>query len=132
MFKKTELGQLEKKTCISWWKREGEAVSLVENSVIHNAENIGLVLILDFNSEKESTLDQELANCNKMFDIAAYIRWQLFVTIKKCNLIKDSYIQIRLYAANVKETYINYSFSKDKELSQDLGDFMFVQNCKVH
>ena len=86
--RKMSWGNSKKKTKVYLGeKEEEEAFSSGENTVIHNAKNIGLVLILELNSEKESTIHQELANCNKMYDIATYIRRQLFVTIKKYNFL---------------------------------------------
>ena len=73
------------------------------NTVIHDAENIGLVPILELNSDNESTMDQELANCNKVYDIATYNRRQVCVTIKKYSVNKPPYIQIRLFIAKENE-----------------------------
>ena len=57
------------------------------------------------------------------------------VTIKKYNVKKPRYIQIRLFTAKENEglkqiAYINWTLNEFKELSQNLGDFMFVDNCK--
>ena len=46
-----------------------------------------------------------------------------------------SFIQIRLLTANENEAtkqvaYVNYILKEFEELSQDLGDFIFVDNCK--
>ena len=67
-------------------KKEGEATSAIRNTVIHYAENLGLVPICELTSDKESTMDQELAKCNKVYAIATYMRRQYFVTIKKDNV----------------------------------------------
>ena len=75
----------------------------IRNTVIHDAENLGLVPILEFTSDKESTMDQELANCNKVYDIATYNRRQVCVTSKKYNVKKSPYIQIRLFTAKENE-----------------------------
>ena len=61
LFKKNELGQLEKRQQVYLGEKEGEAISAIRNTVIHDAENLGLVPILELNSDKESTMDQELA-----------------------------------------------------------------------
>ena len=108
----------------------------IRNTVIHDAENLGLVPILEFTSDKESTMDQELANCNKVYDIATYNRRQVCVTIKKYNVKKTPYIQIRLFTAKENEAmkqvaYVNYTLNEFKKLSQILGEFMFVENCNV-
>ena len=81
-------------------------------------------------------MDQELANCNKVYDIATYNRRQVCVTIKKYNVNKPSYFQIRLFTAKENEAmkqvaYVNYTLNDFKDLSQVLGYFMFVDNCNV-
>ena len=83
LFKKNELGQLEKRQQVYLGEKEGETISAIRNTVIHDAENLGLVPILELTSDKESTMDQELANCNKVYDIATYNRRQVCVTIKR-------------------------------------------------
>ena len=125
-----------KGTTVHLGEKEGEAISAIKNTVIHDAENLGLVPILEFTSDKESTMKQELANCNKVYDIATYNRRQVCVTIKKYNAKKPPYIQIRLFTAKQNEAmkqvaYVNYTLSEYKELSQILGDFMFTENCNV-
>ena len=77
------MGQHEKREQVYLGEKEGEAISAIRNTVIHVAENIGLVPILELVSDKESTMDQELANCNKVFDIANYKRRHFCITIKK-------------------------------------------------
>ena len=57
------------------------------------------------------------------------------VTIKKYGLNKPPYIQIRLFPVKGNEAmkhvaYVNYTLNEFKELSKNLGDFMFVDNCK--
>ena len=129
------MGKLEKRQQDYLGEKEEEAISAVRNTVIHDAENLGLGHILELTSDKDSTKDQELANCNKVYDIATYNRRQVCVTIKKYN--KSPYIQIRLFTAKEIEAmkrvaYVNYSLNEFKELSQTLGDFMFIVNCNVH
>ena len=101
----------------------------------HDADNPILVLILELTSDKESTMDQELANCNKVYDIATYNEKQVCVTIKNYNVNKPPYIQIRFFAAKENEAmkevaYVNYILNEFKELFQFLGYFKFVDNCK--
>ena len=122
LLKINDLGQFEKSQQVYLSKKEGEAISAIRNTVIHNAENLGLVPILELTSDKESTMDQELANCNKVYDIATYNRRQVCVTIKKYNINKPPYIQIRLFTAKENEAmkqvaYVNYTFNEFKELS---------------
>ena len=81
-------------------------------------------------------MEQELADCNKMYDIATYHRTQACVTIKKYYVNKPPYIQIRLIFAKREETkkqgaHVNYTLNKFTEMSQFLGEFMFVENCFV-
>ena len=81
-------------------------------------------------------MDQELAKCNKVYDIATYNRRQNCVTIKKYNVNKPQYIQVRLFTAKengaMKQVaYINYTLNEFEEMSQILGDFMLVENCNV-
>ena len=81
-------------------------------------------------------MDQEPANCNNVYDIATYNRRQVYVTIKKYNVKKPPYIQIRLFTAKEKKAmkqvaYVNYTLNEFKELSHILGDFMFVESCNV-
>ena len=133
LFKKNELGQLENRQQVYLGEKEGEAI---RNTVIHDAENLGLVPILELTSDKESTMDQELANCNKVYDIATYNRRQVCVTIKRYNINKPPDIQNRLFTAKENEAmkqvaYVNYTLNEFKELSQILGDFMFVENCNI-
>ena len=136
LFKKNELGQLEKRQQVYLGEKEREEISAIRNTVIHDAENLGLDPILELTSDKESTMDQELANCTKVYEIATYNRRQLCDPIKKYNVNKPPYIQIRLFTAKENEAmkqvaYVNYTLNKFKELSQILGDFMSVENFNV-
>ena len=97
LFKKNELGQLEKRQQVYLGEKEGEAISAIGNTVFHDAENLGLVPILELTSDQESTMDQELASFNKVYDIATYKRRQVCVTIKRYNIHKFIYVQIRLF-----------------------------------
>ena len=87
-------------------------------------------------SEKNSTMELELANCHAVYDVAAYKKRRVCVTIKKYNMNKPPYIQIRLFTAKEHEVlkqvaYVNYDLNEFKKLAQVLEDFMFVENCKV-
>ena len=134
LFKKNEFGQIEKRQQVHFGEKEGEAISAIRNTVIHDAENLGLVPILELTSGKDSTMDRELTNCNEVYDIATYNRRQVYVTIKMDNVKKHPYIQIRLFTAKENEAmkqvaYVNYNLNKLKKRSQILGDFLFVENC---
>ena len=116
-------------------KKEGEALSTIRNTVIHDAENLGLVPIYEAKPGQESTMDQELEICNRVYEIATYNMRRACVTIKKYSVKKSPYIQIRLFTAKENQAmkqvaYVNYTLNEFKELSQILGDFLFVNNCK--
>ena len=83
LFKKIELGQLEKKQQNYLGEKEKEAITAIRNTFNQDAENLNFVPAMELISEKESTLDQELVNCNKMYDRAIYKIRQVCVTIKK-------------------------------------------------
>ena len=58
LFKKNELGQLEKRQQVKIGAKEGKAILAIRNTVIHDAENLGFVPILELTSDKESTMNQ--------------------------------------------------------------------------
>ena len=135
LLKINDLGLFEKSQQVYLSEKEGEALSTIRNTVIHDAENLGLVPIYEAKSGKESTMDQELEICNRVYEIATYNMRRVVVTIKKYNVNKPPYIQIRLFTAKENEAmkqvaYVNYTLNEIKELSQILGDFMLVDNCK--
>ena len=136
LFKKNELGQLEKRQQVYIGAKEGEAISAIRNTVIHNAENLRFVPTLELISDKDSTMDQELANCNKVYDIAAYIEDKFGSRSRSTMLTNlptlrfDSSLQKRMEAMKQVD-YVNYTLNNFKELSQILGEFMSVENCKV-
>ena len=114
-----ELGLVEKRQQVYLGEKEGEAISAIRNTVIQDAENLGLVPILELTSDKESTIDQELASCNNVYDIATNNRRQIWVTIKKYNVNKPPYIQIRLFTAKGNEAmkqvaYVNLNLKEFK------------------
>ena len=137
LFKVNDLGQFEKSQQIYLSEKEGEALSTIRNTVIHDAENLGLVPIYEAKPGKESTMDQELEICNRVYEIATYNMSRVCVTIKKYSVNKPPYIQIRLFIAKENEAMkqianVNYTLNESKELSQILGGFLFVDNCKPH
>ena len=130
-----ELGQFEKSQHVYLSEKERKALSAIRNTVIHDAENLGLVPIYETKSVKESTVDQEFDIWNRVYEKATYNTRRVCVTIKKCSVKKSPYIQIRPFTAKENEAmkevaYVNYTLNKFKELSQILGDFMLVDNCK--
>ena len=136
MLQKNELGQIQNSQQVYLDKKEGEKISAIRNTVIHDAENLGLVPLLEPYSNKESTMEQELANCHAVYDVATYKKRRVCVRIKKYSLNKPCYIQILLFTAKKKKilkqnAYVNYTLNELKELAQVFGDFMFVENCDV-
>ena len=134
MLKKNESEQIERTQQIYLGEKKGEMISAIRNTVIHDAENLELVPVLEPNSDKDSTMEQELANCHSVYDIAAYKKRRVFVTIKKYSVNKPPYIQIRLFTAKKNEVmkqvaYVNYKLNEFKELAQVLGGFMLVETC---
>ena len=104
--------------------------------VIHDAENLGLVPIYETKTGKDSTMDQELDICNRVYEIATYNMRRVCVKIKKNNVNKPAYVQIRLFAGKENEAteqvaYVNYTLNEFKEMSKILRDFMFADNCKT-
>ena len=136
LLKKNESGQFEKTQQVYLGEKEGERISAIRNTVIHDAENLGLVPVLEPYSDKDSTMEQELANCHAVYDVATYKKRRVCVTIKKYSVNKPPYIQIRLFTTKENEVlkqvaYVNYTLNEFKEVAQVLGDFMFVENCNV-
>ena len=116
-------------------EKEGEAFLAIRNTVISDAENLGLVTIYEAKSGKDSNIDQELNICNRVHEIATYNMRRLCVTIKKKIVNKPPYNQIRLFTAKENEdlkqaAYVNYTLNEFKELSHILGDIMCVDNFK--
>ena len=59
LLKKNESGQIEKTQQVYFGENEGERTSAIRNSVIHDAENLALVPVLEPYSGKDSTMEQE-------------------------------------------------------------------------
>ena len=122
LLKINDLGQFEKSQQVCLSKKEGEATSAIRNTVIHHAENLGLVPIYEAKSGRESTMDQDLDICNRVYEIATCNMRRVCVPIKKYNVSKPRYIQIRLFTAKEIEdlkqvAYVNYTLNESKELS---------------
>ena len=135
LFQINDLGQFDKSQQVYLSEKEAEALSAIRNTVIHDAENLALVPIYEAKSGKESTMDQELEICNRIYEIATDNMRRVCVTIKKCSVNKPPYIQTRLfttkeYEAMKQVAYFNITLNEFKELSQILGGFMFIDNCK--
>ena len=136
LLKKNESGQIEKTQQVYLGENKGERVSAIRNTVFHDAENLGLVPVLKTYSDKDSTMEQELASCHAVYDVATYMKRSMCVTIKKYSVNKPPFIQIRLFTATENEdlqyvAYVNFTLNEFKELAPVLGDLMFVENCNV-
>ena len=129
LLKKNEPGQIEKTQQVYLDEKQEERISAIRNTV-------GLVPVLESHSDKDSTMELELANCHAMYDVATYKKRSVCVTIKKYIVNKPPNIQIRLFTAKENEVlkqfaYVNYTLNKFKELAQVLGDFLFLENCNL-
>ena len=114
ILKVKDVGQFEKFQQVFLGEKEGEAISAIRNTVIHDAENFSLLPIYEAKSVKESTMDQELDICNGVCEIATYNMRKLCVTVKKYNVNKLFYIQVRFFTAKENEAmkyvaYVNYT-----------------------
>ena len=81
---------------------------------VHGEQKLGLVTIYEAKSAKDSNMDQEDDICNRVYEIATYNMRRVHVTIKKKNVNKPRYTQIRLFTAKEIEAikqnaYVNYS-----------------------
>ena len=77
--------------------------NLIPNLIMQDAENLGLLPIYEAKSGKQSTMDQKLDICNRVYEIATYNMRKVCVTVKKYNVSKPPYVQIRLLAAKENE-----------------------------
>ena len=75
-------------------EKEGERISAIRNTDIHDAENLGLVPVLECYSDKDSTMEQEFAKCLAVCDVATYKTRRVCVKIQKYSVNKPPYIQI--------------------------------------
>ena len=71
------MGQIEKRQQVYLIEKEGESIAAIRNTVILDAEKLGLSPIMKLTTDKESTIDQEPGNCNKVYDLANYNRKQV-------------------------------------------------------
>ena len=148
LLKMNHLGQFEKSQQVYHSKKEGEAISAIRNTLIHDAKNFEIVYMKPklakhqlwswLESTKESTKVSTLHICNRVNEIATYHMRRVCVTIKKYNVNKPPYIQIRLFTAKENETlkqvgYVNYILNEFKEMSfrrEILGDFLSLNSKK--
>ena len=88
------MGQFEKSQQVYLSEKEREALSAIRNIVIRDAENLGLIPMFEAKSGKESTMDQELDICNRVYEIATYNMRRVCITIKEYSVNKPPYIQL--------------------------------------
>ena len=96
--KKNESGRIENYQQIYLGEKEGENISPKRNTIIHDADKLGLNTLLEPYSDKDSTMEQKLANCHAVYDIAIYKKRRVCATIKNYTVVtfdqkgqKDSY-----------------------------------------
>ena len=82
------MGRFETSQQLYLSKKEGEAKAAIRNTVIHDAENLGLVSLYEAKSGKVSTVDQQFDICNRVLEIATYNLRRVCVTTKNYNVIK--------------------------------------------
>ena len=70
LLKKNELRQLEKVKQVYLGEKEGETISAIRNTVILDAEDLGIKPINESKSGKDSTMDQELEICIREYEIS--------------------------------------------------------------
>ena len=71
LLKKIEWGQIEKSQKNLFSGKRRKDIRNTE-AVIHEAENLGLVSLLEPYSDKDSTMEHEHANCHAMYDASRY------------------------------------------------------------
>ena len=81
-------------------------------------------------------MEQVLAICYAVYDVATYKKRRVCVTIKNHSVNKPLYNEIRLFTAKENEAlkqvaYDIYTLNEFRELAEVLGDFLFVENCNV-
>ena len=93
LLRKIELEQIEKSQQVYYGEKEGERISLILNTVNHDAENLGFAPLLELYSDKDSTREQERANFHAVYEVATYKKRRVFVTIKKYSVNKPPFIR---------------------------------------
>ena len=87
------MGQFENSQPVFFSEKEGEEISAILNTVNHDAENLGFAPMYEAKSGKESTMDEELVICNRVYEIATYNMRRVCVAIKKYSVNKPAYIR---------------------------------------
>ena len=127
LLNKNKSGQIEKAQQVYFGEKEGEKISAIRNTVIHDAKNLGLVPVLEPYSDKDSTMEQELANCHAVYNLTIYKMRKVCVPQSRSTVWTNR--PIRLFTAKENEVlkqvaYVNYTL-------KELKEFMFVENCNV-
>ena len=79
LLKKNESGQIEKTQQVYLGEKR-ERISAIRNTVFHDAENLGLLPVLEPYSEKDWTMEQEIANGHVLYDVATYKKRRVCVS----------------------------------------------------
>ena len=82
------VGITQKRQQVYLGEKDREAIAATRKTATHVGENLGLFPVIKLTSVRKSTMDQELANCNNVYNIATYSRRHVCVTIKKYNFNK--------------------------------------------
>ena len=100
LFKRSELGQLEKNSKSVLVKKKEKQTRQLKTVLFAMLKTLESFL---YWTHFYSTMDQQLAKCNKAYVTAIYNKRQVCVTIKKHNVNKPPYIPIRLFTAKGNE-----------------------------
>ena len=98
-------------------KKEGEAISAIQNKVIHDAENFELVPIDEAKSVKESIMNQEFEICNRVIEIATISMRRVCVTIKKYNVCHNQEVQSISNVVSESDTTFRFDSPLQKKLT---------------
>ena len=111
-------------------KKEREAISAIRITVIQDAENLGIVPILEVTSDKESTTDHELANCSNVLT-SQLTKEDKFASRSRSTLLTnlptlrfDSSLQKRM--KQLSKLPVNYTLNVFQKMSNFLWDWLYV------
>ena len=81
-------------------------------------------------------MEQDIANCHAVYDVATYKKRRGVcrnqeVQCEQATLHSDSTLHCKENEAMKQNADVNYILNEIQELSQILGDFMFVDSCKT-
>ena len=82
----------------------------MRNTVVHDAENLGLEPIYEAKSGNESPMDQVPNICKRVYEKSTYNMWRICVIIKKYSMKKPPYFQIQLFTAKENEVLMQVAY----------------------